>query len=609
MKKIKITEQQARLLGLKPKNVIKITKEQYDRIFANGVIKEEVNSIDSSYRKTFAGKDIQNLKPSVQSESDFDIKKLNSSIAASAQGRFGQDMVENEGGNDGEVKELIAYLYRKTDEFPPSLVDKGLTFDEICDALLSKNIIIDDNGKFLLSKSLGSPENAIKAVQDELNALTGGAIEEPMEEPELETEDVGDYPTGADMDPRAPYNQNPKYTKPIIPKNKIFEPVAMNNEIAILKNKEGELFVFYYYDLDKDDLRPYSEVEVSVNGSEDGLPNYDYSDEFDIDGYLISNYVNDNINKLKMGVGLGDYENGADLVKIDEPLKQDLLSLYDKDKEIASALDDINEGADAIEKFKSDTKKAFTPDPSKAEKSPEELQKIKDRLADIRAKELERRKAQDSVEETTSAASSGSFTGPLSGPMVNREMPDDVNHLNVPVVKEFELGKGYTHFAIDKDTSKIVNGWDYKGIDKEDIKHYATIDLKDEFPEKKLSSFKIVTRKSLMNNGINPNDTNNWGKNGETELMEMTSGSGSMGAYDANALPGIKRDGSFKEVKPTKAQKNTQYAGGSFVEMGDCTKMNNKPAGSGCSQGAVDNVVKLKQTGSNVNAPSLGGGK
>ena len=124
-----------------------------------------------------------------------------------------------------------------------------------------------------------------------------------------------------------------------------------------------------------------------------------------------------------------------------------------------------------------------------------------------------------------------------------------------------------------------------------------------------MSSFKIVTRKYLIDNGTNPNDTNNWGKNGETELMEMTSGSGSMGAYDANALPGINRDGSFKETKATKAQKNTQYAGGSFVEMGDCTKMNNKPAGSGCSQGAVDNVVKLKQTASNVNAPSLGGGK
>ena len=42
MKKIKITEEQARRLGLiKPnKNVLKITKEQYDRIFNNKILKE-----------------------------------------------------------------------------------------------------------------------------------------------------------------------------------------------------------------------------------------------------------------------------------------------------------------------------------------------------------------------------------------------------------------------------------------------------------------------------------------------------------------------------------------------------------------------------------------
>ena len=583
MKKIKITEQQARLLGLKPKNVIKITKEQYNRIFTTGIVKEEANSIDNSFKKAFAGKDIENLK-----EDGFDIKNPNTSISASAQGKFGQDMVVNEGGNDTEVKELIAYLYRKTDEFPQSLVDKGLTFDEICDTLLSKNIIIDDNGKFLLSKSLGSPENAIKAVQDELNTLTGGSVEEPteepLEEPELETEDVGDYPTGADMDPRAPWRGKdpvlPFEKRSSVPK---FQVVAFNGEIAILKNKKGELFVFYYYDLDRDDLDSYD--------------------------YLISNYVNDNINNLKMGVGLDDYENGVDLVKIDEPLKQSLLSLYDKDKGIMSALDNMNEGDDTMDNFKSSPNKAFTPDQSKSEKTPEELQRIKDKLADIRAKELERRKAQDSVEETTSAASSGSFTGPLSGPMVNREMPVDTNHLDVPIVKEFELGKGYTHFAIDKASGKIVDGWDYKGLENEEIKHYSTIDLKNNFPNLKLSNFKIVSEKFLMTKGINPSDSSNWLKGDEHTLTEMTSGSGSMGAYDANALPGIKRDGSFKETKPTKAQKNTQYAGGSFVEMGDCTKMNNKPAGSGCSQGAVDNVVKLKKTASNVNAPSLGGGK
>ena len=49
-------------------------------------------------------------------------------------------------------------------------------------------------------------------------------------------------------------------------------------------------------------------------------------------------------------------------------------------------------------------------------------------------------------------------------------------------------------------------------------------------------------------------------------------------------------------------------AGGEFVEFDDCTKLNNnkEAQNGGCSTGASDNVVKLRKTKSNVNAPSLG---
>jgi hypothetical protein len=90
-------------------------------------------------------------------------------------------------------------------------------------------------------------------------------------------------------------------------------------------------------------------------------------------------------------------------------------------------------------------------------------------------------------------------------------------------------------------------------------------------------------------------------------VAETSAASAGSYQYDANALPGINRDGSFKSTSKTKAQKNTQWAGGSFVELDNCTKLNNnKSAQNGkCSTGAVDNVVKLKQTKSNINAPSL----
>ena len=56
------------------------------------------------------------------------------------------------------------------------------------------------------------------------------------------------------------------------------------------------------------------------------------------------------------------------------------------------------------------------------------------------------------------------------------------------------------------------------------------------------------------------------------------------------------------------ATDKTQWAGGAFVEFDDCTKLNNNKdaQNGGCSTGSIDNVVKLKKTASNVNAPSLG---
>jgi hypothetical protein len=81
--------------------------------------------------------------------------------------------------------------------------------------------------------------------------------------------------------------------------------------------------------------------------------------------------------------------------------------------------------------------------------------------------------------------------------------------------------------------------------------------------------------------------------------------------YDNPGLANIGRNGEFKEPKKkTKAQAKTQWAGGAFVELDDCTKLNNNKEAQkgGCSTGAVDGVVKLKKTSGNVNAPSLSEG-
>ena len=92
------------------------------------------------------------------------------------------------------------------------------------------------------------------------------------------------------------------------------------------------------------------------------------------------------------------------------------------------------------------------------------------------------------------------------------------------------------------------------------------------------------------------------------KINEMDTADAGNIAYDNPGFVGISRDGKFPtSPKKTKAQKNTQWAGGAFVEFDDCTKLNNnkKAQNGGCSTGAVDNVVKLQKTKGNINAPSL----
>src|SRR6478609_5282614 len=98
-------------MGLKKS--VKITKEQYNRIFASNLLKENF----------------------------------------SMEQPMGQDLKT-------EVKELIGALYGVT-ELSPFWEEKGISYDELCGYLLNKGFIIPKNGVYEIPKSLGEPE-AIK---------------------------------------------------------------------------------------------------------------------------------------------------------------------------------------------------------------------------------------------------------------------------------------------------------------------------------------------------------------------------------------------------------------------------------------------------------------
>ena len=86
----------------------------------------------------------------------------------------------------------------------------------------------------------------------------------------------------------------------------------------------------------------------------------------------------------------------------------------------------------------------------------------------------------------------------------------------------------YTHFAVIKadmpyeggvlkTANKIINGWDYRGYDSDDLKSdrqwYFTQDIKDMDISPKL--VQVVTAPYLKKRGIDPYDQNNWMKTEE----------------------------------------------------------------------------------------------
>lgn len=82
----------------------------------------------------------------------------------------------------------------------------------------------------------------------------------------------------------------------------------------------------------------------------------------------------------------------------------------------------------------------------------------------------------------------------------------------------FQNNQNYTHFAVSKRSGKILNGWDYSEYDPSELrqfrKDYFDVDMQDYGFDPK--SYKIVTGKYLLRQGVDPDDNSNWANNDET---------------------------------------------------------------------------------------------
>jgi len=554
MRKIKITEEQARKLGLiKPnKNVLKITKEQYNRIFNNKIIKEnedkeidkdplyveyykemqgeepfEMNGnkyqfvwakypdgkvdigayafgqdlvyaydkfksmhklqedsdvkggdsrIDKSFKKEMpVSNDVLNLSAVDEEEgTPMNIKRKNPNIPSSIQD-FGKPIsISEENSNiQSEMKGLIARLYGKSNELSSFWEQNGLSYEKICLELLKKGLIKADGDNYIITKSMGDKDQTMKVIEDTLTPLMqkSEGIDASVDLQEVDTSHVGSPDFEPELRKRGEISKQPMS----------YEVLYINGEMALL-SKDGKTYFFNYRDSNYEDVIQNQYVGTWDSGIESGKSDLTIED--------MQNFINDYASDMTVGIGNEGFNNGDDLIELDDYGKQWVESTYGLDQEVKSILNQTNEAElRAIEL-------------ARREKEKEDLKAQYDSAEEV-----------DELDEMTSTGSvGGGYTAPLFGTI-------------------------------------------------------------------------------------------------KKKLQEITQGSDSTGEYPAPAFKMKKNHTDFAETNP-KAFQKTQWADGSFVEFDDCTKLNNntKAQKGGCSTGAVDGVVKQRKSKGNINAPSLNEG-
>ena len=80
------------------------------------------------------------------------------------------------------------------------------------------------------------------------------------------------------------------------------------------------------------------------------------------------------------------------------------------------------------------------------------------------------------------------------------------------IIKESSEEESYTHFAVNKNTKMIVNGWNYSGYDPTELRQFKRDYFFDDLRDYDLNpkDYTIVTRAYLEKQGIDPNDQSNW---------------------------------------------------------------------------------------------------
>lgn len=135
-------------------------------------------------------------------------------------------------------------------------------------------------------------------------------------------ENNSNLPLGAEYMSNAPWRDGENTKSGTEPKEYKLKLLLFkeSDDYALFKDKSSGLVYIFYTDIeDYDDYAEYADREEYFEGfDEDGDPIVDYG-EWELDSEVVERYVNDNLENLKIGKGISDWESGDyDLVELDD---------------------------------------------------------------------------------------------------------------------------------------------------------------------------------------------------------------------------------------------------------------------------------------------------
>jgi hypothetical protein len=292
---------------------IKITHEQYNRLFQNNSLNEStnvrggLNRVNKSFSANLSGKDVQNL-----SEEPFNIKAPVPGVPNSTMKRKSERKLnENDShGSTQAIFDFIKHIWEQSNGqvSSPFFEGLGLSWEQVADFLVSKEIL----------DKTGEQEYRVKN-------FFKRKYSKDLEAAKVEKlKDIADVSKKLADDPEAPWSKHGvmgEIAGEAAMSNNQFKPVGLGKELAVLMGPDG----YYIFDYDNERRSHYPNPELVLNADD------------------IAEYVNANIDSIPKGEGLDGWNKEALLIKVDEALKNELNMLFAKDRQFLKALNSIKE--------------------------------------------------------------------------------------------------------------------------------------------------------------------------------------------------------------------------------------------------------------------------